>query len=168
MVVLAPEFNRGHFFNSMKQLLCACLLFTGLVSCGDSQHNNHQNLATKKEVAKSRSPIKDPNNPKPMALMMRLMAAHADSMRSKLLREEAIDSAEFPFLRFYLTEPTDPKVLEPQFFENARLFQQAYKSVFTHPQEQVKYYNNMINSCIHCHESYCNGPLKRIRKFPIL
>lgn len=116
---------------------------------------------------KACKPIKDPNNPKPMALMMRMMAANADSMRSEILRGEKLDSLKYPFIKFYLAEPTDSNVLEMQFFDNARLFQVAYKQVFQHPTEQKKYYNLLINSCIHCHESYCSGPLKRIRKFPI-
>lgn len=111
--------------------------------------------------------IKDPNNPKPMALAMRTMASHADSIRAMILRGEKPDSADFPFIRFYLLEPTDPNVLEPQFFENARLYQQAYRDFYAHPKEPVKYFNLLINGCIHCHESYCSGPLKRIRKFPI-
>ncbi len=111
--------------------------------------------------------IKDPNNPKPMALMMRVMAANADSMNHELIRGESIDTLKYPFVHFYLVEPTDPKVLEPQFFENARLFKLAYHELFKHPKEQVKFYNLMINACIHCHETYCSGPLKRIKKFPI-
>ncbi len=140
-------------------------------ACNNGTKTSNQN-ATADSIAKADSlasctPIKDPNNPKPMALMMRLMAANADSMRSQLLRGETIDSTNFPFIKFYLVEPTDPNVLEPKFFDNARLFQESYKQLFAHPKEQKKYYNLMINSCINCHESYCSGPLKRIRKFPI-
>ena len=111
--------------------------------------------------------IMDPNNPKPMAIMMRMMAANADSMRSQLLRGERLDSNQYPFIKFYLVEPTDPKVLEPNFFEKARLHQVAYKELFRHPNEQKKYYNLMIQSCVNCHLNYCSGPLKRINKFPI-
>jgi hypothetical protein len=115
----------------------------------------------------SNETIMDPNNPKPMALMMREMVKNADRMKSKLEKGEKLDSADFPFLRFYLVEPTDPNVLEPQFFENARLFQESYKAIFAHEQEQRKYYNLMISRCVKCHESYCSGPLKRIRKLPL-
>jgi hypothetical protein len=111
--------------------------------------------------------IKDPNNPKPMALMMRMMAANADSMRSQLLRGERLDSNQYGFIKFYLVEPTDPKVLEANFYEKARLHQFAYKEMFRHPNEQKKYYNLMIQSCVNCHLNYCSGPLKRINKFPI-
>lgn len=108
--------------------------------------------------------IKDPNNAKPMALMMRQLALNADSMKAQLLRGESLDSLKYPFIRFYLAEPTDPNVLQPLFYENARLFQEAYQALFAHPKEQVKYYNLVIGKCVNCHESYCSGPLKKIRK----
>jgi hypothetical protein len=118
-------------------------------------------------IANSGAVIKDPNQPKPMALMMRQMAANADTMKAKLLRGESVDSLSFPFIRFYLVEPTDKNVLEPQFYENANVFKIAHKAVFDHPKEQKKYYNLMINACIGCHENYCSGPLRKINKMPI-
>ena len=111
--------------------------------------------------------IKDPNNAKPMALMMRQMAIQADSIKSLIMRGENPDSLKYPFIRFYLVEPTDPNVLEPQFFENARLFQDAYRNLMSAEENHKQYYNLMINACVKCHESYCSGPLKRIRKLPI-
>jgi hypothetical protein len=160
----------------MKKLIICTLagfLLLMFVEACSNNNSNTKNIDTakadsmSKDSLKACGPIMDPNNPKPMALMMRLMAANADSMRSQILRGEALDSANYPFIKFYLVEPTDPNVLEPQFFENARLFQTAYKDLFEHPKEQKKYYNLMINSCVKCHESYCSGPLKRINKFPI-
>lgn len=157
----------------MKRFLIALAVATLTfinTSCNQSPQQQTQAAAApvKDTVEQACEPIKDPNNPKPMAIMMRVMAAHSDSMHSQLLRGESLDSADYPFLRFYVAEPTDPKVLEPQFFENARVFQQAHRELFAHPKEQVQYYNNMINACIRCHEQYCSGPLKRIRKFPIV
>lgn len=109
----------------------------------------------------------DPNQTKPMALMMRTMVKNAQLMRDQIQKGETLDSLKYPFIRFYLVEPTDPSVLEPVFYENARLFQQAYLDLFKHSGEQKKYYNVMVGKCINCHESYCSGPLKRIRKLLI-
>lgn len=108
--------------------------------------------------------VMDPNQAKPMALMMRQMVKNVGEMKTKIEAGEKLDSTKYPFIRFYLVEPTDPSVLEPQFYENARLFQEAYTSLFKHPNEQKKYYNLVIGKCIGCHENYCSGPLKRIRK----
>jgi hypothetical protein len=111
--------------------------------------------------------IMDPNNAKPMALMMRTMVKNAQSMKNQVESGAKLDSLKYPFIRFYLVEPTDPNVLEPAFYENARLFQEAYQNLFEHPQEQSKYYNLMVGKCINCHENYCSGPIKRIKKLLI-
>jgi hypothetical protein len=143
------------------------IMFSGILFNACS-NNNQQNATTASgDTAQVIETIKDPNKPKPMALMMRQMAANADSMKAKLLRGESIDSLSFPFIRFYLVEPTDKNVLEPQFFENAKIYQAAHKAIFDHPTEQKKYYNLMIGACISCHENYCSGPLRRINKMPI-
>ncbi len=143
------------------------LLWAACTQQQTTQQNQHAADSTAmadSAAACNTTAIKDPNNAKPMALMMRQMAQNADSMRAQLLRGETLDSLRYPFIRFYLAEPTDPTVLEPKFYENARLFQEAYKALFAHPKEQTKYYNLMIGKCANCHESYCSGPLKKIRK----
>lgn len=151
----------------MKKTIYYLLLVITAVWSVAACNNSPGNKQPANDSLTTETTIKDPNHPKPMALMMRQMAANADSMKAKLLRGESLDSLSFPFIRFYLVEPTDKDVLEPQFFENAKIFQAAHKAVFTHPAEQKKYYNLMIQACIGCHESYCSGPLKRIRKMPI-
>lgn len=138
-------------------------------ACSNEKKTNSDAVSeeTKQDSLEACATIKDPNQPKPMALMMRQMAANADSMKAKINRGEVLDSLQYPFMRFYAVEPTDPHVLEPNFFEKARLFQSAYKDLFKHPKEQKKYYNLMIQACVNCHQNYCSGPLKRIRKLPI-
>ena len=155
-------------FVAILMLWSACTMKNGQKATDEKAiHDSLNTIKQKDSLAACAQNMKDPNNPKPMALMMRLLAANADSMRHQLLRGERLDSLRYPFVHFYLVEPTDPKVLEPQFFENARLFKMAYAQVFKHPKDQKKYYNLMINGCIKCHENYCSGPLKRIWKFPL-
>lgn len=136
-------------------------------SPNSSEPNQKDSVSLDSASCANEETITDPNGAKPMALMMRQMAKNADLMKTKLINGEALDSNQFPFIRFYLVEPTDPKVLVPQFYENSRLFQDAYKAIFMHPKDQQKYYNLAIGKCINCHEQYCSGPLKRIRKLII-
>jgi len=158
----------------MKNLFKVIFVLYGLVliqsacsqapekSVANTEQSNKDSLA-----ACATETIMDPNNTKPMALMMRQMVINADSMKQQILRNETLDSLKYPFIKFYLVEPTDPNVLEPNFFEKSRLHQAAYLELFKHPKEQVKYYNLMIASCVSCHKDYCSGPLKRINKLPI-
>ncbi len=157
----------------MKIKIYTFLAFSIFVfACTNISKNDKQKVdadSIKKVDSSSKSttcskPIKDPNNPKPMALMMRLMADNADSMKAQLLRGEKLESSHYPFLRFYLLEPTDTSVLKMQFYENARFFQQTYTDMFKKGAVQKQIYNVVIGKCVNCHEMYCNGPLKRIRK----
>lgn len=115
----------------------------------------------------SAKPIKDPNHPKPMALMMRQMVSFADSMRADLLAGKIVQAEKYPLLHFHLVEPTDKDVLQPEFFENARQFQLAWKALYKTKGNQTKAYNAVISKCVQCHTAYCSGPLKRINKLPI-
>lgn len=147
-------------------------LITSIFSCtniskNDKQKSNSDSIKKVDTTSKNSSclkPIKDPNNPKPMALMMRQMADNADSMKAQLLRGEHLQISNYPFMRFYMAEPTDTSVLKMQFYENARFFQQAYLDMFKSTSNQKQLYNVVIGKCVNCHEMYCNGPLKRIRK----
>ncbi len=113
-------------------------------------------------------PSKYPNQDKPMALMMRQMADNAQKMKDLVLAGKAITGNEFPFIRFHLVEPTDPDVLQPQFYENARLLQEAHKNMINAPvAKQKEMYTAYINQCISCHQIYCSGPLKRIKKLTL-
>lgn len=158
----------------MKKILILSFFALSLIAwsaCSDEQTSSKSStkVASKSEVDSNSSCEKptltvDPNQTKPMALMMRQMVVNMDKMKSKLEAGERVQANDFPFLRFYLVEPTDPNVLEPQFYENARLFQEAYKQIFETKGLQAKAYNAAISKCINCHQSYCSGPIKRIKK----
>jgi hypothetical protein len=120
-----------------------------------------------KEEACEVETVKDPNNPKPMALMMRTMANNCDSMRLKIAAGQTVDSAQYPLPIFWKAEPTDSSVLEELFFNNAKDLEQAYHRLMSNKSDQLENYNVLISKCVQCHTSYCSGPLKRIRKLPI-
>jgi hypothetical protein len=152
----------------LKSLIAVAFATAFIWACNQSTTHVSENASKDSTTAECETEtIKDPNNAKPMALMMRQMAIQADSIKSLIVRGEKPDSLRYPFIRFYLVEPTDPNVLEPQFFDNARLFQEAYRNLMSADNNHTQYYNLMINACVKCHESYCSGPLKRIRKLPI-
>ena len=140
------------------------LILLAFASCINNSKSDKQKADSTAKNTSCAKPIKDPNNPKPMALLMRFMADNADSMRAQLLRGERLDESHYPFMKFYLVEPTDTSVLKMQFFENARLFQQAYLAMLKSSSNQKQLYNVTIGKCVNCHEMYCNGPLKRIKK----
>ncbi|HMN31947.1 MAG: hypothetical protein IT215_05060 [Chitinophagaceae bacterium] len=130
-------------------------------SCNQQESNSNTDTNTEQKT------IKDPNNPKPMALMMRKLASNCDSMKSKINKGEIVDSFSYPIMPFWSAEPTDSSVLEPLFFDNAKQFQLAYQRLMQNKSSQKENYTTLINACIHCHTSYCSGPLKKIRKLTL-
>lgn len=149
----------------------ALLALAGAIACNTGNKPLPQETVADPVAAPSdspescRAPVRYPNQDKPMALMMRQMADDAQRMRDHIGKGETITAEQFPFIRFHLVEPTDPDILQPQFFENARLFQESYRSLVHAGTEQQKgLYNAYIGRCISCHEHFCSGPLKRIRK----
>lgn len=113
------------------------------------------------------NPIKDPNEVKPMAQMMRTMANYCDSMRLKINAGQHVDSISYPLMPFWTAEPTDSSVLETLFFDHAKRFEANYQALMRDTLHQKENYTLVINTCIQCHSSYCSGPLKRIRKLPL-
>jgi hypothetical protein len=156
--------------------LCAIIAFVLVMACNNSNSSKNSKDSTGIEVSAPQAahldtaedcakPTKYPNQDKPMALMMRQMADDAQKMKDKIEAGALVSAKDFPFIRFHLVEPTDPDVLQPQFYENARLFQEAHKALVTSGKEkQREMYTAYINQCVNCHQIYCSGPLKRIRK----
>ena len=147
----------------MKRLLFAlfAVLSVLVVACGGEQ---------KPEAAKApdcEKPVKDPNDPKPMALMMRTMADYCDTMRLRLLAGGHVDSVQFPLMPFKTAEPTDSGNLVPLFYENAARFEAAWRTLMADTLTQQDDYSLVIASCVDCHNSFCSGPLRRIKKLPL-
>lgn len=145
----------------MKNLLIGTLFVSlcVLIACSGSN-------ATKATAADDEScikPVKDPNDVKPMALMMRTMADYCDSMRLEINAGKAVDSVKYPLMPFWTVEPTDSNVLETLFFSNAHQFAATYRQLMSSSENQKENYTAVINQCVHCHSSYCSGPLRRIK-----
>src|ERR1700710_1114867 len=100
---------------STVYIFLLAVLFMLAYACSNDAGKKNEKIAEqhdKKIISKDTAlckeeTIKDPNNPKPMALMMRQMADNAQQMKSLIEKGEKLDSLKFPFLRFHLVEPTD-------------------------------------------------------------
>lgn len=151
----------------MKKNLLAGIFFVfiGFLAC-----QNHETTSANHETESEEycvNPQKDPNEVKPMARMMRTMADYCDTMRLELRNGKTVDSVRFPLMPFWTAEPTDSSVLETLFFNNAKSFAAAWRTLMTSEKNQKANYELLIAQCVNCHSSYCSGPLKRIRKLPL-
>lgn len=146
-----------------KILITFCILLSiAIVACNDSEKPKEST----QEECKNET-IKDPNDPKPMALMMRTMANNCDSMRLEINNGKTVDSIKYPLMPFWTAEPTDSANLVELFYNNASEFEIAYRTLMSNKEHQKENYTAVINSCVNCHNSFCSGPLRRIKKLPL-
>jgi hypothetical protein len=146
-----------------KILITFCILLSiAIVACNDSEKPKE----SAQEECKKET-IKDPNDPKPMALMMRTMANNCDSMRLEINAGKTVDSVKYPLMPFWTAEPTDSANLVELFYNNASEFEIAYRTLMSNKEHQKENYTAVINSCVNCHNSFCSGPLRRIKKLPL-
>ncbi|MBK7764201.1 MAG: hypothetical protein IPI46_12795 [Bacteroidetes bacterium] len=154
----------------MRKILLAALFVSvsAIISCSEgSKKPDHESAKSENTEDCETSTIKDPNEVKPMALMMRTMADYCDTMRLKINKGEKVDSIAFPLMPFWSAEPTDSSVLETLFFDNAIIIQNAWRKLMSSPENQAANYTAVVDACVHCHSSYCSGPLRRIRKLKL-
>ena len=148
----------------LGSVLLGICLFVFVFSCNNETESSAKEAAEEEDCVQ---PIKDPNEVKPMARMMRTMALYCDSMRVEINAGKVVDSVRYPLMPFWTAEPTDSSNLEPLFFDNAKQFAAAYRTLMQSTENQKENYTAVINSCIHCHSSYCSGPLRKIRKLTL-
>lgn len=105
------------------------------------------------------------DHPKPMALKMRSMYQQVEKMNSLLLAGKSIDSTDFPIPAFVDLEPTDSTVVTTIFKQKAENYNLAFSHLLeSKGHDQKTAFNNLLQSCITCHQENCPGPIKKIRR----
>ncbi len=102
--------------------------------------------------------------------------APADSMRTlmqlraselKQLRQWLLDRQPDTMLQatpYYYSEgaPSEGDILSPFFYAMDTAFHQAYLAFYARPSAHT--FNRMVQVCEACHQHYCPGPLRLIRR----
>ncbi|MBA3901568.1 MAG: hypothetical protein H0X62_15425 [Bacteroidetes bacterium] len=104
-----------------------------------------------------------------LAQMMKDMHAHAAEMREAILADSLGTLPDFDkdyHLMKTLT-PTDESVRTPLFESFSGLFIASAEEIHQNKKNRKYQYNNMLDACVSCHQTYCPGPVKRINKLRI-
>ena len=99
----------------------------------------------------------------PMAVSMRQMYDQMLAAKRTLERGTFV-SDSLPKEAFWTLTPTDSTVLVSDFFERANAWEITKNKLMAHPKVDTTMYNAVISSCISCHQEYCVGPIKKIKK----
>ena len=104
-----------------------------------------------------------------LASMMRDMQELSEEIRQQIITG---DTTNFPKLSFNLqemktAEATEPSMKDDPFNAYTDHFDMAFAEIYQNEISNKVAFNNMIESCLNCHQSFCSGPIKAINKLKI-
>ncbi|TXG35210.1 hypothetical protein [Seonamhaeicola maritimus] len=138
------------------KVVVSCLILLFVFGCKD----NEEKPKEKKELIMVK--------PSEMANLMNEMYAYNLSLKQQVRDGKILN--EFPeiFLNIHSAILTDPSDRDSLFEVNSKLFIKTQKALFKSNTDNILVnYNNVVNSCISCHEVTCMGPIPRIKKLYI-
>jgi hypothetical protein len=127
----------------MKEFLIILLFF--MFSCSDKE---------KKQT------IIDPNNTSEMALLMRDMFTHLETIKGKIENGESLSLEQLDFEIIHKQKATDESFLKEGLVPMSKEYSLVVKDFNENPTKNN--YKSIVNTCISCHQSLCPGPLERI------
>jgi hypothetical protein len=144
-------------------ILLGCILIIGCTSSSSSKDS---------EIVKKSKPIKSKTSgvlykPSELALIMRkmysnmsLVGEHIDS------GQDVTDSLLVGYEAILYAEATNPEEINEQFFGFANIWLGELKS-FSESRD-INSYNNLMNACVNCHQSFCPGPISKIKRLKLV
>jgi len=100
-----------------------------------------------------------------LALLMRFVHDQAKLLKGDVVKQRSLPDYNKEIEFITSANPTRPSVQGPEFESFARYYIEKNKSVFEEPGKES--YNNMIESCVACHNEFCPGPVRTIKKLTI-
>lgn len=142
----------------MKNLITLLLLLIIVITINQSCSNEKSAEVCEKPV--------NPNGDSELALLMREMATHVDNEKIKLAKGEMPSAYPEAFEKIKTAKPTDSMSKSEHFDNFADQYVSAvkYYAAATDLEKSKTAFNNMVSTCISCHNVQCPGPLKRIEK----
>jgi hypothetical protein len=136
-------------------------IFFFIVGCST---NDSEQTATNSSVVENH-----PNKDSELALLMRKMHADADSIKQLIVTNEGTISKEYiaALEKIHTAIPTDANVKTPEFKAYTELMVNEANALFSNEQNKKEGFNNLVDKCVQCHQSFCPGPIKKINKLRI-
>lgn len=119
---------------------------------------------------KKESPKTDvnPNGSSPLAMMMRDMLETGQKIRSEIMAGKVPSAMPVAYHDMTKTQPTEGMIDNPAVFEGfSKHFLATWDSLYTPGVNTTQAFNAIVNSCINCHKSYCQGPIPAISKLKL-
>lgn len=106
--------------------------------------------------------------PSQLAKLMERMHLDMKNYREKIMDQKNIPDLNKKWKKIYSAQPTDENVKGEKFDAYADSFFVKYDELLIAEESQRKTaFNNLVTNCVSCHESFCPGPIKLIKKLHI-
>jgi len=131
----------------------------GLFSCSDNE--------VKSEEKEKTEEVEDKKPKLHLRQMMRLMFADMMGNRERILTDEEELHFGFDYSTLPLAEATDPGNIEHESYQQKLQKFIDLKGQLSETREKIgraRLFNEMKNTCVSCHQEYCIGPLRKIKK----
>lgn len=105
--------------------------------------------------------------PSELALLMRTMTAHADSVKAGLARgDKKLPPYPAGVEHLLTAKPTAGMEIDPITFPTfGKDYQAKVAALYKAPaRKRTQAYNALVLSCANCHSTHCPGPMMRIKK----
>lgn len=158
--------------NTKKIIQIVVVIFSFfLFACqSDCEKDEASCSKDKKECSKDVeiSPI-NPNGDSELALLMRKMYDDADAIKKLITNNEGNITQEYidELERIHTATPTDANVKTPEFEAYTKLMIEQANALFSSKENKAEGFNSLVNRCVECHQVFCPGPIKKIRKLTI-
>ena len=104
----------------------------------------------------------------PLTKLMRTMTADMKKARVEIIAGKKISNFGKQYSKINTAKPSSESKKGEQFTEFASAFLVQMDRFKNAPSERAKMeFNALAKTCVHCHETYCPGPITMLRKLQI-
>ncbi len=137
--------------------------------CTQNKENQMEKADTQQSSIKPKNvdTTKYPNDDSELAWLMRSMYDDGEKMKLAVQNKQLPEDFREKFKNIHTATPTDSTVKGEVFDASAKAFLQTLDKFYTEKENQVENFNIVVNACVACHQNYCPGPIKKIKKLAI-
>lgn len=153
---------------NIKLYSLAAILFVGMGCNSESAQKKESEVPNKEEKATIKKASKGVlYEPSELAQVMREMYANMTVVGEMVDQKELVpDSLLKGYERMLNAKATNPEDLNEQFYGFANVWLNKLDG-FKQSQD-IAHYNEVMNACVHCHQSFCPGPIKKINRLKLV
>jgi len=117
--------------------------------------------------AQEKKPI-NPNGDSELAIVMRTMMSSGKTMKQEILDGKEVSAYPEAIKTITTAAPTDGMIEDRNIFNGlAKHYLLTLDSVYQPAVNKTVQFNRVVNSCVNCHQSYCQGPIPAIKQLYI-